>query len=240
MLAISTNVWSATVKRVLRVALGLLFVLTSLAAHAVDESELLSPEQAFPLKVTLSAPQEVQLDFNTHEGYYLYRDRFRFAVDGTPIKPDHMPPGELKSDPTFGMVTVYHRPMQIRIPLPRPIASSIVLSVTSQGCANLGVCYPPQTRSYRVAANGSVASVAPGNNAPAAVDGFPDTGDALPAARLGLNLHPANGISLAELFGFLLAGLLMAGTVCMYPLIPIVTAVIGERGNRRPLAEASL
>ena len=228
----SINAWNETLQRALRVALGLLLVLTSLAVHAVDESELLSPEEAFPLAVTLSAPQEVLLDFNTHAGYYLYRDRFSFAVDGTPIKPDLMPPGELKNDATFGMVTVYHRPVQIRIPLPRAVASSIVLSVTSQGCADLGVCYPPQTRSYRVAANGSVASVAPGNNAPAAVDGFPDTGDALPAARLGLNLHPANGISLAELFGFLLAGLLMAGTVCMYPLIPIVTAVIG--GAREP------
>ncbi|MDR5743525.1 protein-disulfide reductase DsbD [Caballeronia sp. LZ029] len=227
MLATSISVWNATVKRVLRVALGLLFVLTSLAAHAVDESELLPPEQAFPLKVTLSAQQELLLDFNTHEGYYLYRDRFSFAVDGTPIKPDQMPPGELKSDPTFGMVTVYHRPLQIAIPLPRPIVSSIILSVTSQGCADLGVCYPPQTRSFRVAENGSVTSASTGDNAPAGVAGFPDIGDALPSGRLGINLHPANGISLAELLAFLLAGLLMAGTVCMYPLIPIVTAVIG-------------
>ncbi len=218
---------SINVKRVLHVALGLLFVLTSLAAHAVDESELLPPEKAFPLKVTLSAPQEVLLDFNTHEGYYLYRDRFSFAVDGAPIKPNQMPPGELKSDPTFGMVTVYHRPMQIRVPLPRAVVSSIVLFVTSQGCADLGVCYPPQTRSYRVAADGSVVSVATGDKAPAGVAGFPNTGDVLPSAGLGITLHPANGISLAELVGFLLAGLLMAGTVCMYPLIPIVTAVIG-------------
>ncbi|GJH28586.1 protein-disulfide reductase DsbD [Caballeronia novacaledonica] len=227
MLTISIHPWNATLKRALRVALGFLLVLTSLAAHAVDESELLSPEQAFPLKVTLSTPQEVLLDFQTHSGYYLYRDRFSFAVDGAPIKPDQMPPGELKSDPTFGMVTVYHRPMQISLPLPRPIVSSIVLSVTSQGCADLGVCYPPQTRSYRVAADGSVMSVATGDKAQAGVAGFPDIGDAPPSGRLGINLHPANGISLAELLGFLLAGLLMAGTVCMYPLIPIVTAVIG-------------
>src|SRR6266702_1087331 len=154
-----------TLNRALRVALGLLFVLTSLAAHAVNESDLLPPEQAFPLKVTLSTPQQVVLDFDIQPGYYLYRDRFSFAADGTPIKPDQMPPGELKNDPTFGMVTVYHRPVQIRVPLPRPIATSVVLSITSQGCADLGVCYPPQTRNYRVAADGSVTSVAAGNNA---------------------------------------------------------------------------
>jgi thiol:disulfide interchange protein DsbD len=232
MRTLSINAWKETLKHALRAALGLLFVVTSLAAHAFNESELLSPEQAFPLNVMLSAQQEVLLDFNTHPGYYLYRDRFSFAVDGTPIKPDQMPPGELKNDPTFGMVTVYHRPMQIRIPLRRPIASSIVLSVTSQGCADLGVCYPPQTRSYRVAADGTVTSAATGNNASARVTEFPGTDEILPRTGLGIDLHPANGISLAELLGFLFAGLLMAGTVCMYPLIPIVTAVIGGTPER--------
>jgi thiol:disulfide interchange protein DsbD len=223
-----------TLNRALRVALGLLFVLTSLAAHAVNESDLLPPEEAFPLKVTLSAPQQVALDFNTQPGYYLYRDRFSFAADGTAIKPEQMPPGELKNDPTFGMVTVYHRPVQIRIPLPRPIATSVVLSVTSQGCADAGVCYPPQTRSYRVAADGSVTSVATGNNAPAGVAEFSSTGEPQSPTVSGINLRPANGISLPELLGFLVAGLLMAGTVCMYPLIPIVTAVISGREQLSP------
>lgn len=218
-----------TLNRVLRVALGLLVVLTSLAAHAVNESDLLPPEEAFPLKVTLSARQQVVLDFNTQPGYYLYRDRFSFAADGTPIKPDQMPPGELKNDPTFGMVTAYHHPVQIRISLPRPIATSVVLSVTSQGCADLGVCYPPQTRSYRVATDGSVTSVATGSNAPVGVAEFPSTGETRSSTVFGINLRPANGISLPELLGFIFAGLLMAGTVCMYPLIPIVTAVISGR-----------
>ncbi|MFM0597243.1 protein-disulfide reductase DsbD [Paraburkholderia dilworthii] len=220
-----------TLNRVLCVALGLLFALTSLAAHAVNESDLLPPEQAFPLKVTLSSPQQVALDFNTQPGYYLYRDRFSFATDGTPVKPDQMPPGELKNDPTFGTVTVYHHPVQIRIPLLRPIATSVVLSVTSQGCADLGVCYPPQTRSYRVAADGSVTPVATTSNAAE----FPSVGESQSFTPSGLNLHPANGISLPELLGFLLAGLLMAGTVCMYPLIPIVTAVIGGTQERSSL-----
>ncbi|TKC86889.1 protein-disulfide reductase DsbD [Trinickia terrae] len=224
-----------TLNGALCAALGLLLLLTSLAAHAVNASDLLPPEQAFPLKVALSAPQLLTLDFGTPPGYYLYRDRFSFAVDGTSIKPDQMPPGELKSDPTFGTVTVYHRPVQIRIPLPRPIASGIVLSVTSQGCADLGVCYPPQTRSYRVAADGAVTSVATGSNAPAGMAEFPGTGETRSSTGLGIDLHPANGISLPELLGFLFAGVLMAGTVCMYPLIPIVTAVIGGTRERSSL-----
>lgn len=120
---------------VLRVALGLLFSLTSLAAHAVNESGLLPPEQAFPLRVTLTGPQQITLNFNTQPGYYLYRDRFSLATDGTPIKPDQMVSGELKNDPTFGTLTVYHRPVQIRLPLPGPIATSVALiRVSGDGC----------------------------------------------------------------------------------------------------------
>ncbi|SAL62418.1 protein-disulfide reductase [Caballeronia choica] len=226
-----------TFNRALRVALGMLIALTSLAVHAVSESDLLPPEQAFPLEVTLSAPQQVVLDFDIQPGYYLYRDRFSFAADGTPIKPDEMPPGELKNDPTFAMVTVYHRPVQLRIRLSRPIATSVVLSVTSQGCADLGVCYPPQTRSYRLSPDGSVSSVATGSNAPAAVVEFPSTDESQSPTVFGINLRPANGISLRELLGFLFAGLLTAGTVCMYPLIPIVTAVIGGTRERSSLCQ---
>ena len=233
---------ASMLNRMLRVALGLLFILTSLAAHAVNESDLLPPERAFPLRVTSGGPQQVVLDFDTQPGYYLYRDRFSFAVDGTSIKPEQMPPGELKNDPTFGMVTVYHHPVQIYVSLPRPVATSVVLSVTSQGCADIGVCYPPQTRNYRVSADGSVTSVTAPSSAPAANSGLPGVGESQSpaAAPPGMNLHPANGISVPELLGFLFAGLLMAGTVCMYPLIPIVTAVIGGTQQRRSLGRGFL
>ncbi|MBB5428309.1 thiol:disulfide interchange protein DsbD [Paraburkholderia sp. JPY158] len=235
--SINVGQWSCRAndafRRVLHAALAMFVALTSLAAHAVSETDLLPPDEAFPLTVKLTAPRQVILDFKTHAGYYLYRDRFDFAVDGASIKPDQMPPGETKNDPTFGMVTVYRQPVQIELALPRPISTSVVLSVTSQGCADLGVCYPPQTRTYRIAANGTVTSVAAGNNSSDHAAGFPDTPGNPSLTVFGMNLRPANGISVPELLGFLLAGLLMAGTVCMYPLVPIVTAVIGG-GRERP------
>lgn len=218
----------------LRVALGVFFSLASFAAHALGEADLLPPESAFPVKVSLGGPQQVDLDFDTRPGYYLYQDRFSFMVDGKAVKPDALPSGELKNDPTFGMVTVYHRPLQLRITLPRAIAAgSVMLSVTSQGCADVGVCYPPLTRNFRIAADGTV------SHAAAAGDGFGAAAlqssgpDSRPAFSVfGINLHPANGITLIEMAGFLLGGLLMAATVCMYPLIPIVATIIG--GGTRP------
>ena len=101
---------ASMLNRMLRVAPGLLFILTSLAAHAVNESDLLPPERAFPLRVTSGGPQQVVLYFDIQPGYYLYRDRFTFAVDGSPIKPEQIPRGELKNDPTFGIVRMADAP----------------------------------------------------------------------------------------------------------------------------------
>ncbi len=216
-----------------RVTLGVFFSLASFTAHALSEVDLLPPESAFPLKVSLDRPQQVDLDFDTRPGYYLYRDRFSFMVDGAAVKPDALPPGELKHDPTFGMVTVYHRPLQIRITLPRAIAAAgVTLSVTSQGCADAGVCYPPLTRNFRLAADGTVTRAATGDGS-GTVTLQTSGPESRPAFSVfGISLHPANGITLLEMAGFLLGGLLMAATVCMYPLIPIVAAVIG--GGARP------
>ncbi|HDR9172976.1 TPA: protein-disulfide reductase DsbD [Burkholderia vietnamiensis] len=216
-------------QHVLRGTVAFWFALISLAAHAVVDTDLLPPERAFPLAVSLGAPLRVDLEFNTHPGYYLYRDRFDFAVDGVSVKPQQMPPGELKDDPTFGKVTVYHQPVSIPIALPHAITTSIVLSVTSQGCADVGVCYPPQTRHFRITANGVITPVSAGADAPKAETGIANTGNVSMPTVFGMPLRPANGISWFELGGFLLAGLLMAGTVCMYPLIPIVTSVISGR-----------
>ena len=120
-----------------RIVLALLVAIVPLLAHAVTESDLLPPEQAFPLTVSLSAPQQITLDFGTRSGYYLYRDRFNFSVDGVPVKPVDLPPGQEKNDPTFGKVFVYHGPVSLRLTLPQPLIADVVVSVTSQGCADL-------------------------------------------------------------------------------------------------------
>ncbi|WP_272544884.1 protein-disulfide reductase DsbD [Burkholderia cepacia] len=214
---------------VLRVAIGVSLAVTILTVHAATEADLLPPERAFPLEVSLNGPQQADLAFKTRPGYYLYRDRFGFTVDGVPVKPREMPPGELKDDPTFGKVIVYHQPIHIQISLPHAVSTSVVLSVTSQGCAEVGVCYPPMTRDYRIAATGAISPVATSNGAPIAESNASDNESPPAPTVFGIPLGPANGISWIELSGFLLAGLLMAGTVCMYPLIPIVTAIISGR-----------
>jgi len=103
-----------------------------------------------------------------------------------------------------------------------------------------GVCYPPLTRIYRIAAAGAVSDI---THAPdrADVANADVSSPANTRTLFGLALPSSAGLSITELLGFLLAGLLIAGTACMYPLIPIVTTVVlggGVNGARPHLWHA--
>jgi len=115
------------------------------SAAGIDESQLLPVEEAFKASVSVRS-DAILVDFDIAEGYYLVRERMRFAVDppaslGEPVLPE----GKLKEDPTFGMSTVYHQDMQARVPLlGSAVSAPFAFTLTYQGCADLGICYPPQ------------------------------------------------------------------------------------------------
>ncbi|WP_382243629.1 protein-disulfide reductase DsbD N-terminal domain-containing protein [Herbaspirillum sp. GCM10030257] len=115
------------------------------------EEELLEPDLAFKLKVVASGPTTLVVDLIPANGYYLYRDRIRFALKnsrGVAIKSVKLPPGKVKNDPTFGRMETYEKPVQAEIALERaPNAKSITLAANYQGCnEKTGVCYPPMDK----------------------------------------------------------------------------------------------
>jgi thiol:disulfide interchange protein len=92
---------------------------------------------------------DVEVTYEIAKGYYLYRDKFKFAVDGevTTLGTPQIPKGKEKDDENFGKVEVYYKasPFACRSSVPSgPLP--LKLNVTSQGCADAGVCYPPQTQ----------------------------------------------------------------------------------------------
>jgi thiol:disulfide interchange protein DsbD len=119
----------------------------------LSEVELLPPDEAFRFQARVRGPV-LRLEARIAEGYYLYRDRLKFAAAtaGLGLGPALMPPGETKQDPLFGEVQVYRDTTLIELPLDQVPAgaSAIAVAVTSQGCADLGVCYPPDTRQVSV------------------------------------------------------------------------------------------
>ncbi len=87
----------------------------------------------------------VEVKFAIAEGYYMYRERFRFALDPgskAALGAPQFPPGTRKKDEFFGEVETYRKQVAIRLPVENA-AGSLHLTVTSQGCADVGVCYIP-------------------------------------------------------------------------------------------------
>ena len=116
-------------------------------------SDLIEPERAFQLSGRYKDPKTLELQYKIAEGYYLYRAKFKFAVEpATDAKLGNaqISKGKMKQDPTFGWVETYRDSVRILLPI-RTLGKNVTsmgmrplrLKVTSQGCADAGVCYPP-------------------------------------------------------------------------------------------------
>lgn len=210
-----------------RLWLALPVVLTILlmaqTLHAADASDVfLETEQAFALTVERGdkAAGDVRLHWQIAPGYYLYRDRI--GVAATPARSlgtIALRTGDMKEDPNFGKMEVYHD--ELSIPLHAPGARE--LSITWQGCAEAGLCYPPQTRKVQLdpVARGT------GRSAVAPVPEDP---------RTLLDAANANDTRITELLGeyslaltlplFFLLGVALAFTPCVLPMLPIVSGIV--------------
>ena len=125
-------------------ALALVFAAATIAA--AEPGELLAPEKAFRMSAQPLDARSVEVEFRIAEGYYMYRDRFRFATgSGRTIADAQIPRGKLKHDEFFGTTETFRHRVSIRVPLRAGDieAGSVRLKVTSQGCADVGVCYVP-------------------------------------------------------------------------------------------------
>jgi thiol:disulfide interchange protein DsbD len=125
----------------------------SLCAHA-GEGDLLDAAQAFRFSASSVDAGTLEVRYRIADGYYLYRDKFKFsaepAADFTLGSPQ-IPPGKVKQDEYFGKVETYRHEIVIRIPLTRSgSATQLLLKAISQGCADVGVCYPPQTQTAKI------------------------------------------------------------------------------------------
>ncbi len=132
--------------------LAVLSMLLSIPAFAEDD--LLDVEQAFTVSARLKDAKTIELIYQIAPGYYLYKKRFKFALAdaGDKLKPAQIPPGKMKQDATFGRVETYRNSVRILLPISLAArtsasdsAATFELKATSQGCADVGVCYPPYT-----------------------------------------------------------------------------------------------
>lgn len=211
----------------------ILFLLLSLfcATSAVRAAEALDPEQAFEPSLEAVDAHTVAIKFKIADGYYLYRHRFSFAAKsaGITLGEARIPPGKPKQDENFGQVETYRTALSIPVPLTQGDSRDAVISVSYQGCADLGVCYPPMTRELRLAAATPSLAQAVGKleqatpvqpSAPASDE------TSLLARQLG------SGKLMLTLLMFFGAGLGLAFTPCMLPMLPILSGIIVGQDSR--------
>jgi len=199
----------------------LLFLCLAGAAHAVNPGDLLEPEKAFRISTRALDANSIEVRFAIADGYYMYRERFKFAVDpgskgklGAP----QFPPGERKKDEFFGEVETYRKQLAFRLPV-EGAEGVLRLTVTSQGCADVGVCYIPMDSKLTVQLAGLRAGV------PAKPEFSLQVSD-FEIARLF-----ESGGTLLVLASFLGFGLLLAFTPCVLPMVPILSGIIVGEGR---------
>jgi thiol:disulfide interchange protein DsbD len=203
----------------------LLFFLIAGTVAAASTDNLLEPEKAFHMSARALDARTVEVSFAIAEGYYMYRERFRFAADPASkarLGAPQFPPGTKKKDEFFGEVETYRKEVAIRLPVENA-EGELRITVTSQGCADAGVCYIPMDSkaTIRLAA----ASSSP-VRAPAAAPEFTIQASDFEIARLFQS--GSTWVVLASFLGF---GLLLAFTPCVLPMVPILSGIIAGEGK---------
>ncbi|RKF45477.1 protein-disulfide reductase DsbD [Paraburkholderia fungorum] len=200
-------------------------------ARAADD--FLDPAVAFKFSAT-EKPGEVDVTYKIADGYYMYRERFSFATRNgvTTIGEPQLPAGHVKFDQTFNKnVETYRNELTIRIPV-KQAAGPFDLAVTSQGCADAGICYPPMERVYHV--SGEALQPA-GSNAAAAATQQSAAGaswyERATSADYAQSLLQGGGF-FAIIGLYFVAGVVLSLLPCSYPMIPILSAIIIGEGAR--------
>ena len=115
------------------------------------QPKLLPPEQAFRFSARALDASTLEARFDVADGYYLYRDKLRFTVEPVAARPVDLPAGTRKHDEFFGDVETYRGEVVVRLPLAEASPGrTLTLHADSQGCADAGVCYPPNPQQLKL------------------------------------------------------------------------------------------
>ncbi len=196
----------------------------NLFSNNTAEEEFLSPDAAFGLDIIQNSGK-IDTSFRIAPGYYLYKERIKFVLSPSLDHTVQLPDGDIKNDPNFGKMEVYHHDFTGNIILKNTNNTPINIEAIYQGCSEKGLCYAPQHKTFTIQ--------------PQAAAGTPDTKGtgALNTASAGNNTDISSKDSVAAdllkngkwwliILGFFTAGLLLSFTPCVFPMIPILSSMI--------------
>lgn len=206
-----------------------LFSNTNASSLLSQEQKFLPVDQAFQLSATPLQNGDLEINWDIAKDYYLYRHRFKFASQTTTTQTldPQIPAGKAKHDDYFGDVEVYYNRVSVVLPNLLPIKANanteqdLNIRVSYQGCAEAGLCYPPQDRFIQLKANQINITDAPAASTPPAT---------VTEEQRYTNL--LTNASVASILGlFFVAGLALTFTPCVLPMVPIISSVVMGQGQ---------
>ena len=212
----------------------------------MQEDDILSPEDAFQVSADSPDGGRLQVQWTIADGTYLYADKIALTLagDGVQLGEVALPAPDIKKDSikpdgTIGDVAVYHRLIDLDIPLVRSNtdATQVTLTAKYQGCADRGICYPPQQQVFTLdlpagsgAASVAVAQIGAPPAAEIAVEG-PAPAPAKQSEQDEIASMMAGQSTWVVIGAFFLIGLGLAFTPCVFPMIPILSGIITGHGR---------
>lgn len=196
---------------------------------AIDSTELLPPDEAFQFTSKVKKADRLLLSWDIADGYYLYLNKFKFAslTPGIRVGETSFPASQIKDDVTFGKVEIFRDHLEVEVHLQRqdPKLNKLMLEVTFQGCAEIGVCYMPikKTVSFDLTDEsfnwwGTTSS--------------PDKTTPFISEQNRIADSFKTGSVWLIILSFLGFGLLLAFTPCIFPMLPILSGIVAGQGSK--------
>ncbi|WP_428717706.1 protein-disulfide reductase DsbD [Undibacterium curvum] len=211
--------------RVLQAAMMALLLSWLPPAMAED---FLDPEVAFKVNAVMLEPGVAEVTFTIADGYYLYRERLKFSSEQAKLGEPVLPKGKVKFDETFNKeVETYREKLVVRIPVQAD--KDFVLKVARQGCADLGLCYPPMESEFPLGVSAST-NAASANVAAGSASSKAGAAAATDNESSSISAALKSGKLVVILPLFFILGLGLSLTPCVLPMVPILSFIIVGEG----------
>jgi len=206
-----------------------------------NQDEILDVDDAFKLS-TRNTDKALIATLKVTEGHYLYRNKVKISTDDPEVQTGELqlPAGESKDDPVFNQtLSVFHHDFEAVLPFRYTGSTdkSVIFTVEYQGCSEIaGICYPPQTKKITVQLLAANAFTADADEASSPTITATDTAEVSEQDKMSDALRSGN--TWITLLAFFAAGLLLAFTPCVFPMIPILMGIIVGQGEAQSVKKS--
>ena len=215
-------------------AFTLIFSASVQATNTIDLSEimgeqeaLLKVDEAFKLSVDI-VDDKALVKFEIADGYYMYSERLKLSSPDAVLGDASIPEGKEKDDPYLGLTQVHYTFLEASVPI-KQSDGDFTLVVDYQGCAEDRLCYPPTTTEVEL--NHAVGASTTSSSAETVASAGTSKSSGYVSEQQKHSDQLLNANLFSNFFYFLLLGIGLAFTPCVFPMMPIISGIIAGQGK---------